>query len=239
MPRVSRIRPEGPQEPRQRVQPVQARSRQKIDAILDATARLLATHGVDAISTSAIAEEAGVPAPTVYHYFENRLAVFAALARRVIDDVDAALIPLIQAQMAQPQPNIRLTLQGLFDAYAKSPEYAAVLSTLRAEPALQEIVKQSNERVAAVIAAMLSSRSGLPAARAKRVGWIVAESCDAVLQRALLAGKSEAKALFEELIVVIECLFAHYSTIGAAKPVLPAPARKKAAAPRRARARKP
>lgn len=234
MSRVTRIHPDGPQQPKQRVQPVQERSRRKIDAILDATANLLDQHGVDAISMSAIAEEAGIPPATVYHYFENRLAIFAALARRIIDSVDEELIRIIQAQLATGQPDIRMMLKGLYDAYARSPVYVKVLVTLRAEPALQDVVKESNQRSADVIAAMLAQHSSLPTARAKRIGWIVAETCEAVLQRALVSDKAEARALLDELTTVVECMFAYYSTLGAAKPA----ARRTAAAGRATAPRK-
>lgn len=217
MPRVPRIHPDGPQEPRQRVQPVQERSRKKIDAILDATARLLGQHGIDAVSIVAIAEEAGIPSATVYHYFENRLAIFAALARRIINRVDEELIAIIQTQLATREPDIRMILKSLYEAYARSPAYVSVLVTLRAEPALHEVVKESNQRIADVIAAMLAQHVVLPAGRAKRVGWIVAECCDAVLQRALLADKAEARALLDELTVIVEGMFSHYSALDAAR----------------------
>ena len=211
MPRITRIHPDGPQQPKQRVQPVQERSRRKIDAILDATARLLGQHGIDAISMAAIADEAGIPPATVYHYFENRLAIFAALAQRIINSVDEDLIRIIQTQLATGQPDIRMMLEGLFDAYARSPAYVAVLATLRAEPALHDVVKESNQRIAEVIAGMLAQHSKLAPARARRVGLIVSECCDAVLQHALVAERTEAKALLDELITVVECLFAYYA----------------------------
>lgn len=217
MPRVTRIHPDGPQQPKQRVQPVQERSRKKIDAILDATAQLLGQHGIEAISISAIADEAGIPPATVYHYFENRLAIFAALARRIINSVDEELIVIIQAQLATGEPDIRMMLRSLYEAYARSPVYVAVLVTLRAEPALHDVVKESNQRIADVIAAMLAQHSKLSPARARRVGWIVAECCDAVLQRALLAEKAEARALLDELVVVVECMFGYYSSPEATK----------------------
>lgn len=214
MPRVPRIRPGAPQEPKQRVQPVQARARKKIDAILDATNTLLERHGVEAVTTTAIAEAAGVPPATVYHYFENRLAIFAALARRTTESVDTALIPLIEAQMATGKPDIRALLEGLFDAYAAQPGYVSVMAALRAEPTLQQVARESNERGAAAIAAMLSKVGKLPPKRAARVAWIVSETCDTVLQAALVAERREARALIDEAVTVVECLFAYYSRIG-------------------------
>lgn len=213
MPRVTRINADGPQKPQQRVQPVQERSRKKIDAILDATATLLERHGIDAVSTSAIAEQAGIPPATVYHYFENRLAIFAALAKRIIGDVDNGLMLVLQVQLSAPEPDLRLILQGLFEAYRQAPGYVAVLAALRAEPALQELVKESNQRIADVLAAMLLLRTSLSTERARRISWIISECTETVLEAALTADEAEAKALLDELGVIVECLFGHYAGV--------------------------
>jgi AcrR family transcriptional regulator len=211
MPRVSRIQ-STPQRPQQRVRPVQERARRKIDAILDATAFLLQKHGVEAVSTTAIAEQAGIPPATVYHYFDNRLAVFAALAKRIIADVDAGLTEVLVEQLMAPVPDWRAVLEGLFTAYAQAPGYVAVLGALRAEPALQELVHESNQRIADVLAGMLAQRTSLPLERSSRIAWIMSECAETVLQAALMADEAEAAALLDELGTIVECLFAHYAT---------------------------
>ena len=60
MPRVNRIKTDSPQPPQQRVKPVQARSRLKIDAILDATADLLQHHGVDAATSGSFSRSRSI-----------------------------------------------------------------------------------------------------------------------------------------------------------------------------------
>lgn len=212
MSRVSRIPAQSTAIPQQRVRPLQARSRQKIDAILDATAALLERYGADALSTTAIAEHAEIPPATVYHYFENRLAIFAALARRTIDQIDLDLMRVLQDQLSTPEPDLRLIIGSLFTAYKQAPGYVSVLVALRAEPALQELVKESNQRIADVIAAMLMQRTELAAERAQRVAWIISASTETVLEAALVADPAEASALLDEMSTIIECLFVHYTT---------------------------
>lgn len=210
MPRVSRITSDGQQRPQQRVKPVQERSRKKIDAILDATASLLELYGVEAASTSAIAEKAGIPVATVYHYFENRLAVFAALAQRTMGEVDTQLEQLLAEQLAAPVPEWRSVLALLFDAYSKAPGYTAVLTALKAEPALQEIVHESNQRIANVLGGVLMVHTSLSEDRAARVAWIMSETCEVVLQKALASGEEEKAALLDELSSIVEALFGYY-----------------------------
>jgi AcrR family transcriptional regulator len=213
MPRVNRIPADIPQLPQQRVRPVQARSRKKIDAILDATADLLQRYGIDAVTTLAIAEKAGVPPATVYHYFENRLAIFAALARRIIDAVDTNLLPILAEKLAAPVPEFRAILQGLFDAYSQAPGYVPVLTAMRAEPALQALVRESNQRSADFLATVLQRRTQLSPERAARVAWIISESCEIVLEQALISNAPEADALLDEQSTMVEVLFLYYAQV--------------------------
>lgn len=198
--------------PRQRVTPVQERSRQRIDAILDATAGLLAGQGTEGVSMLAIAEAAGIPPATVYHYFENRLAVFAALARRTMAEVDAALTALLADFAAPDSLDAGVLLTRLYAAYRDAPGYVAVLRALGAEPALQELVRESNQRVAAVLGSVLAQRTRLPRARADRVAWILSEACEQVVQAALMAGPAEARALIAEMAEMVDALLRHYGT---------------------------
>lgn len=209
MPRVSRLQ-EGSPRPRQRVTPVQERSRRKIDAILDATAGLLGSHGVEAASILAIAEAAEVPPATVYHYFENRLAIFAALAERTMAVVDTELTGLLEQFATSGDTSTRDLLQMVYSAYHDAPGYVAILRALRAEPTLQELVHASNQRMADVIAGVLLQRTTLPEARALRVARIISECCEQVLQVALTSDDREATALLDELTEMVDALFLHY-----------------------------
>ena len=62
-----------------RKQPRQARSRDTVDVILKAAARLLATKGYAATTTNHIAEHAGVSVGSLYEYFPNKDALLVAL----------------------------------------------------------------------------------------------------------------------------------------------------------------
>lgn len=199
-----------PKLPRQRVLPVQERSRRKIDAILDATAALLARKGVEAVSMLAIAEEAAVPAATVYHYFESRLAVLAALAERTMVAVDAELQQGMQRLVQENDFSSRELLQALYKAYREAPGYVVILRALRADPVFDGLVQESNRRGADVIAALLSEKTGLSRARTARVAWMLSEFCEQILQAALMADAREARAMLDELTEMVDVLFLHY-----------------------------
>jgi AcrR family transcriptional regulator len=60
----------------------QERSRATVQALLDATARVLTREGYDRASTNRIAATAGVSVGSLYQYFPNKEALVAALVAR-------------------------------------------------------------------------------------------------------------------------------------------------------------
>src|SRR5215813_10517598 len=60
----------------------QERSRATVEALLDATARVLVREGYDRASTNRIAAKAGVSVGSLYQYFPNKEALVAALVAR-------------------------------------------------------------------------------------------------------------------------------------------------------------
>jgi AcrR family transcriptional regulator len=61
-----------------------ARSAVRSEAILDAAQELILKHGLRGTSMEAIAARAGIAKPTLYAYFADKPAVFAALLDRLI-----------------------------------------------------------------------------------------------------------------------------------------------------------
>lgn len=67
--------------------PRQERSRQTVEAVLEAVQRVLRRHGPEAITTNRVAEAAGVSIGSLYQYFPDKQAIFRALHDRHVDGV--------------------------------------------------------------------------------------------------------------------------------------------------------
>ncbi|WP_330246688.1 MULTISPECIES: TetR/AcrR family transcriptional regulator [unclassified Streptomyces] len=76
---------------RRRRKPVQARSRETVERILEAAAVLLEEGGVEAVTTRAIAERAGITAPSLYRFFADRDQVLDALMEQHLERLRAFL----------------------------------------------------------------------------------------------------------------------------------------------------
>jgi AcrR family transcriptional regulator len=68
-----------------RRQPQQARSQAKVDALLDATDALVVLDGVDALTTTLVAAQAGIALGSLYRYFEGVGDLLDGLAARHIE----------------------------------------------------------------------------------------------------------------------------------------------------------
>ncbi|WP_421854341.1 TetR/AcrR family transcriptional regulator [Novosphingobium sp.] len=81
--------------------PRQKRSQQRFEAILDSADRLLETLEPAQISIYTLAEEAGLSAPSIYHFFPDAGQIFVALAERYTREfvalLDKPLPPGIQS----------------------------------------------------------------------------------------------------------------------------------------------
>ncbi|MCL2626432.1 MAG: TetR/AcrR family transcriptional regulator [Cystobacterineae bacterium] len=83
--------PKKPTPPPLRRIPRQKRSRQAVETIFEATARLMESHGLEALTTARIAEQAGYGVGTVYEYFPNKNAILITMARQELDKVFGAI----------------------------------------------------------------------------------------------------------------------------------------------------
>lgn len=81
-----------------RHEPVQARAAHRVEALLDAAAAVVESHGIEHLTTALVAERAGASIGTVYRYFPDRVAVLVALAERNLERLRIAVGRELQAE---------------------------------------------------------------------------------------------------------------------------------------------
>lgn len=92
------------------------------DRILDATADLLARHGLASVNTNAIAREAGCSIGSVYVYYRNKQAVLGALLERHGARLLAAVARAASAPGTWEERVVR-TLDAFAAFYRDEPGY--------------------------------------------------------------------------------------------------------------------
>ena len=115
--------------------PHQARAKETLDAIYEATARILERRGRKALNTNYIAARAGICIGTLYQYFPNKEAILISMARSVIESDGAALDHALSKGVDESgeEPH-RLLIRALIAELEKRRETRrAVIDTLIAE----------------------------------------------------------------------------------------------------------
>jgi AcrR family transcriptional regulator len=124
-----------------------------VDAILDATARILIEGGYARTTTNRVAERAGVSVGSHYQYFPGREALVAAVARRHSDRLKARL----EAELA------RASGAGLDDDVAMLLD--AVDRMLRVDPPLTAVLAREVPKLGALDWKADNSRRGIAIVR--------------------------------------------------------------------------
>jgi AcrR family transcriptional regulator len=107
---------------RARRRPTQRRAVETVEAVLDATVRLLKRSGSGSITTNKIAELAGVSIGSLYQYFPNRGAIFQALHERHIDQIDRMIQDIVVEHAGAPLKDlIRAIIEAMVKSHAVDP----------------------------------------------------------------------------------------------------------------------
>ena len=113
----------------------QARSRATVDALVEATARILVREGFDKASTNRIAEVAGVSVGSLYQYFPGKEALVAA----VIERHQQAVMQAVRGELAQAWT--------LPVEQAVRKLVAVAVAAHRVDPALHHVLAEQIPRV--------------------------------------------------------------------------------------------
>jgi AcrR family transcriptional regulator len=132
-----------------RREPKQQRSRQTVEAVLEAVQRVLKRHGAEAVTTNRIAEAAGVSIGSLYQYFPDKQAIFTALYDRHVDEVRHVIErTMADCTSASVEDFTRELVEGLAIVHTEDAEVHEIFSSAVAEgghgfkSALQAVFEQ-------------------------------------------------------------------------------------------------
>jgi AcrR family transcriptional regulator len=140
-----------------RNQPRQLRSRATVSVILDAAIRVLDREGLEALTTSRVAEVAGVSVGTLYQYFAHREAIVEALQERELARAGAMLERLLQDGAPLTDHELsRAIVEELLRLYRAAPALHRVLAVEGLRFAPPERVLAFDARSVALVKAFLA-----------------------------------------------------------------------------------
>jgi AcrR family transcriptional regulator len=107
----------------------QERSRATVDALIEATARILVREGFDKASTNRIAATAGVSVGSLYQYFPSKEALVAAVIERHRQEIQEVARTAIEKAVGQPlKKAVRTMVMAAIAAHSVDPKLHRVLA---------------------------------------------------------------------------------------------------------------
>ncbi|NBE52933.1 TetR/AcrR family transcriptional regulator [Streptomyces boluensis] len=175
--------------------PVQQRSAERLNRILDACAAMLDEVGYEALSTRAVADRAEVPIGSVYRFFGNKRAMSEALAQRNLDRY-AERINLRIAAVAHD--DWRTAVDAGFDEYLTMKRTVPGFALVDFGGPVQA-PSEANHLLADRLADLLAQHLGRPLdADLRRCVLVGVEAADAVLRLAFRCGPEGDPELIAE-----------------------------------------
>lgn len=194
--------------------PAQARSRERLERILDAAEAVLGEVGYEAATMQAIAERAGTSIGSVYQFFPNKKVLIGAITERYIDAVRELFGTLLSAEVLTLHWSEVLdrAIEALFAFSLGAPAFRALWLRGTISPELIEAGATLNKELAArVELAIAAYARELPKKKRALVATVVVEAISAMIFVAGLRGKSAAKPLMEETKVLLKSYLAEYT----------------------------
>ncbi|WP_274425249.1 TetR/AcrR family transcriptional regulator [Chelativorans sp. YIM 93263] len=143
-----------------RKRPRQARAAATLDAIFEATIQVLLAEGLHRLTTTRVAERAGVSVGTMYQYFPNKQSLLYALNERYLDIVAEKVEKACRDKHGASTAEM---VEALIDAYwrAKTERSDVTRALYRSAVELdnEALIEAFAQRVDAATIAMLSSAS--------------------------------------------------------------------------------
>ena len=141
--------------------PVQARSTVTVEAIAEAAIQVLLSHGVERLTTTRVAERAGVSVGTLYQYYPNKQALLFAVLEAHLDKVTAVLSRACEESYGLPiEPMVKHVIEAFVDAKMERTDVSMALYKIAAELGGVKVVRSVGERSHRTIEQMLMTVPG-------------------------------------------------------------------------------
>jgi AcrR family transcriptional regulator len=188
--------------------PVQGRSVARVNRMLDACAQLVDEVGYDGLTTTLLAERAGVAIGSVYQFFPDKRAIVQALTLR---NLEAYLQRLSTRLQQEKSTHWWGAVDAAIDEYIAMHRTTPGFRTLHfgdvVDVHLLDDERDNNAVIAARIAALLHERYELTGERIEFALGIAVEAADALIKMAFrrapngdLAVLDEARSLIKEYL---------------------------------------
>jgi AcrR family transcriptional regulator len=193
--------------------PQQERSRRRVEAILDAAARIVVAEGVDAVGTRSIADLAGVPVASLYQYFADKDDILLALVERDVAEMDQRVGERVGAlKRISLETLVEATIAAFTEVYAERPAFVMIYLRGRTNQAIRDYGRDHNRKVAAMLFGFAADLGLTVPEVTVLIAELAVEMGDRLFQLAYEETLDGDPAIINEAVTVITTYLERYAT---------------------------
>lgn len=185
--------------------PLQARAVSTVDAISEATIQVLLSDGVDRLTTTRVAERAGVSVGTLYQYYPNKQSLLYAVLAAHFDRVVSAVETACEQARGKPLAEmIRTVVEAFVDAKLERVDISLAFYQIAADVGGPALVKRLGQRSRKAIERLLQTAPDLEGPLDKFAIEMMSAAMGGAARYVLEAGASPAmiRGLRQHLVVL-------------------------------------
>jgi AcrR family transcriptional regulator len=191
--------------------PIQARSTVTVQAIFEATIQVLLSHGTERLTTTRVADRAGVSVGTLYQYYPNKRSLLFAVLENHINNVAAKVEAACENACHKPLAEmIQEVVEAFVDAKMERADISSALYRVSADVGGATLMKLTNQRMRKVIEATIQTASDAKFSPDKFAIQIMLAAMAGTMRSMLEAGPSPAiiRKSREELVILCQSYMA-------------------------------
>jgi AcrR family transcriptional regulator len=191
-------------EPRKR--PIQARSTITVEAICEATVQVLLSHGAERLTTTRVAQRAGVSVGTLYQYYPNKQSLLFAVLENHLNSVVARVEAVCESASHKPLAEmIQEMVEAFVDAKMERADISVALYRVSAEVGGPALLKRNSQRSRKAVEAMLQTAPDAKSTPNKFVIDMMLAAMAGAMRSLLEAGPSPATVRKSREQLVLLC----------------------------------
>ncbi len=172
--------------------PQQARSAVTIEAIHTATIQVLLTEGVGRLTTTRVAERAGVSVGTMYQYYPHKQALLFAIVERQLETIMDAMLTAVGRLEGRDLETVATGLAtAWFDAKMADIISSRAIYAIAAEFDLADIMSRAMRLMVDVIDRLLATVPQVRFADSNAAAFMLAATLGGSVRVVMEAGASE------------------------------------------------
>ena len=187
--------------------PIQTRATVTVAAISEATIQILLKQGVNRLTTTRVAERAGVSVGTLYRSYPNKESLLFAVLAEHLDSVAAAVEAACERARHQPLADmIKAVVEAFVDAKMQRIDISVALYQFAADVGGPALAKRVGQRSRRALNAMLQTASDMTSPPDKFAVEMMFAAMAGTTRYVLEAGASPAmtRALRQHLVVLCQ-----------------------------------